>query len=323
MKEIPITSLMSTDIELIPGSASLRSIIRIMQSRRQSCCLIGENGVPAGIVTERDLIKVMETLIQNPELGEQAVDGYMTAPVHTLHANQTLFDALVVSRAERVRHLPVVDDNETIVGLVTQTDLADAHFHVIELQRTLIERAIEDRTEELRDANRELQMLSMEDALLGIGNRRSMEVDMEHTHSLAMRYERPYTLALLDVDYFKKYNDHYGHQAGDTALQEVTRVIQDAIRKSDRLYRYGGEEFLLLLPDTTADGGRILIDRLIENLFSKRLPHEPSQYGFITMSAGLADFRNKSSASESWESIVKRADEALYRAKETGRNRAA
>lgn len=163
-----------------------------------------------------------------------------TTPVHTVQSDQSLFDALVISQAECVRHLPVVDNQDRILGIVTQTDLTNAHFRVIEMQRTLIERAIEDRTEELLVANRELQSLSMEDALLSIGNRRAMEVDMEHRHSLAMRHRRPYTVALIDIDNIKSCNDCYEHLAGDSALQRVTSVIQQAIRKSDRLYRYGG-----------------------------------------------------------------------------------
>lgn len=323
MKEIPIKNLMTCDAELLPRTTPLHQVIHAMRSRRQSCCLIGENGKPAGIVTERDLVQVMEDLLENPSLSEKPASEYMAAPVHTIQSDQSLFDALVISKAERIRHLPVVDSCDRILGVVTQTDLANAHFHVIEMQHALIERAIEDRTEELLTANRELQSLSMEDALLGIGNRRAMEVDMEHTHSLAVRYEHPYTVALIDIDHFKSYNDCYGHQAGDRALQQVTGVIQRMIRKSDRLYRYGGEEFLLLLPDTTSSGAQILAKRLVEALHTSRLPHKESQYSVVTMSAGLADYRAGDNNCDTWEAIVHNADQALYQAKEAGRNRVA
>lgn len=145
----------------------------------------------------------METLLENPLLGNAPVARYMTTPVHTVQGDQSLCDALVISQAECVRYLPVVDNQVRILGIVTQTDLTNAHFRVIEMQHTLRERAIEDRTEELLVANRELQSLSMGDTLLGIGNRRAMEVPMEHRHSLAMRHQRPYTVALIDIDHFK------------------------------------------------------------------------------------------------------------------------
>lgn len=324
MKEIPITEIMSCDIEMVVPDTPLRSVIHHMHTGKRSCCLIGENDKPVGIVTERDLVSVMDTLIETPDLAEQPVSVYMASPPQTVQNDQSLFDALVISRAEKVRHLPVVDSENRLVGIVTHTDLAQAHFHVIELQRSLIDRAIRDRTEELETANRELESLSMEDALLGIGNRRAMEVDIQHTHSLATRHRRNYAVALLDVDHFKSYNDHYGHMAGDNALQQVTAVIQSVIRKSDRLYRYGGEEFLLLLPDTNACGGRTLTRRLVEKLHATGLEHTMSPYNVVTVSAGLAQYQlNVKDRQHDWQSIVNRADQALYKAKETGRNRVA
>ena len=166
MKEIPIGELMSPDVALVPPDRPLRDVIKQMQDKRHSCTLIGENGVPAGIITERDLVKVLEKTIDQPELVNQSAGGFMSAPVHSIHRDKSLFDALVISRAEKVRHLPVIDDRQQLVGLLTQTDLTQAHFRVIELQRAIIDRAIEDRTEKLRTANRELESLSMEDALL-------------------------------------------------------------------------------------------------------------------------------------------------------------
>lgn len=189
------------------------------------------------------------------------------------------------------------------------------------MQRAVMEQAVADRTEELRNANRQLESLSMEDALLGIGNRRAMEVDIGHTHSLASRYTRPYCVALLDIDYFKRYNDHYGHMAGDLTLQRVTRVIQHVIRRSDRLYRYGGEEFLLLLPDTQESGARLLAQRIVDELSAAAVPHEKSPYGAVTLSVGIAEHRQAKAGN--WHALVNAADQALYRAKEAGRNRVA
>ncbi|HHJ15870.1 MAG TPA: GGDEF domain-containing protein, partial [Gammaproteobacteria bacterium] len=286
--------------------------------------IIGSDGIPEGIITERDLVCVMEKMLEAPDIVNQPAAEFMSPQPHTIQYDQSLFDALAITRAEKIRHLPVVDAQQKLVGLLTQTDLTRAYFHIIELQRNAIEKAIENRTEELRNANRELESLCMEDALLGIGNRRAMEADMAHTHSLALRYQRPYCVALLDVDFFKRYNDHYGHLAGDKALQQVTAVVKQTIRKSDRVYRYGGEEFLLLLPDTTAEGGGILIGRLLEALQQSATPHCKSPYGVLTMSAGLIDLQHDAvEDAPQWEDIVHHADQALYRAKNMGRNRVA
>ncbi|HHH44506.1 MAG TPA: diguanylate cyclase [Gammaproteobacteria bacterium] len=324
MKEISVSDLMTRDIELMAPGTPLREVITRMQRKRHSCTLIGSHGSPEGIITERDLVQVLQKLMDDPDLAGQPAAAFMSTPPHTVQQDQSLFDALVISRAEHVRHLPVVDDDQQLVGLLTQTDLTRAHFRVTEMQQVIIERAIKNRTEELLNANRELESLCMEDALLGIGNRRSMEVDMQHTHSLAGRYQRPYTVALLDIDYFKRYNDHYGHQAGDRALQQVTGTIGSAIRASDRLYRYGGEELLLLLPDTVADGGARLCQRLVRELFDTAIPHCKSPYGVITISAGLVDsLQPAPGAGQDWQEVVHRADQALYQAKHLGRNRVA
>ncbi len=324
VKDILVTDLMSRDVGLVAPETPLREVIAHMQADRHSCTIIGALGIPSGIITERDLVALLDRIIDQPALAEQPARTLMSTPPVTVLQDRSLFDALVISRAEQVRHLPVVDAAQRLVGLLTQTDLAHAHFRVIERQRILIEEAIENRTERLRSANRELQALALEDGLLGVGNRRAMGVDMEHTHSLALRYERPYSVALLDVDYFKAYNDHYGHPAGDRALQQLSRRIEAAMRKSDRLYRYGGEELLVLMPDTPLREARTLAGRIIEHLQRTAIPHDKSPYGVVTLSAGLAGFAAGSGeATPDWEEIVEQADRALYRAKHLGRNRVA
>ena len=125
MKEIPITELMSHDVELVTPDTPLRTVIHSMRSRGHSCCLIGEHHIPAGIVTERDLVKAMKSLIDNPTLADQPVSAYMTAPPHTVRSDQSLFDALVISHAEKVRHLPVVDDG-MVVRVISMRDLVQA-----------------------------------------------------------------------------------------------------------------------------------------------------------------------------------------------------
>ena len=220
MTQIPIHKLMTRSVELLSPATTLQSVINTMQSKRHSCVIVGENGIPAGIITERDLVSILARILDEPGLAEEPAAKFMSAPPCTVRDDQTLFDALVIARADGVRHLPVVDNNDKLVGLVTQTDLARAHFQVIEEQQHVIERAIDQRTEQLVAANKELQSLSMEDGLLHISNRRAMEVDMAHTHARAVRYKQLYTTVLLDVDYFKAYNDHYGHIAGDDALKK-------------------------------------------------------------------------------------------------------
>jgi len=323
MQEIPLSDVMSYDVELIDPGTSLREVIHRMRVHRRSCSFVGQNGIPLGVITERDLVKLLDRIIDQPDFADHSAETIMSSPLHSVTVNQSMYDALVISRAERIRHLPVVDGDQKLLGVVTYTNLAEAHFHVIELQRDMIEHAVESRTEALREANDELRALSLEDALLGIGNRRSMEVDLDHTHAVAARYQHHYSVALMDIDYFKLYNDHYGHPAGDECLKTASDFIKNSIRGSDRLYRYGGEEFLLLLPETGEQAARTLCQRLVEGLCGLALPHCKSPHNVVTMSAGIASTSNVSATSAVWQNIVERADKSLYRAKSCGRNQVA
>lgn len=319
MKEITAKKLMSTEVSCLPPEASLQQAVQLMVEQRYSCLVIKENDLPIGIITERDLIKVLNQESQKIDLS-LSVSELMSSPVSTLNQSDSLFEAMVISRAEKIRHLPVVDNDERLVGLVTHTDLANAHFRVIELQTTIIENAVAAKTSELSQLNDELQTLSTEDHLMKIGNRRSMEVDLGHTHASAIRYELPYTVLLMDIDFFKLYNDHYGHPAGDEALKSVATVLKENIRGSDRLYRYGGEELLLILPNTNVAQAEKVARKLLSSLVKYSIPHEKSIHKVLTISCGGACVFNNGEMFGSWEELLELVDSNLYKAKNSGRN---
>lgn len=320
MEAIQIATLMSTELSFAAPSDSLKSVVTRMANKRHSCMLIVSDGEPFGIITERDIVKLLLRSIEQPDILQHTAAEWMSAPVVTVRQDESVFDVLVVARAEKLRHLPVVDEDDKLVGVITQSDLTNAHFHMIEVQSELLEKAITERTLDLQATNKELQALSMEDGLLGIGNRRAMEVDLQHTHAAAQRYKHNYSVALLDVDYFKKYNDHYGHAAGDAALKTVADTVAATMRESDRVYRYGGEELLILLPDTNVDGAMAFLQRQLEALTDLNVAHCESPYGILTASAGVACAFSGDECMQSWQEVVEQADKGLYRAKHKSRN---
>ncbi len=162
------------------------------------------------------------------------------------------------------------------------------------------------------------QALALEDHLLGIGNRRAFDKALLRNHSLALRHGRPYSLAIADVDHFKCYNDSYGHVAGDEALRAVSDVIRRACRSSDEIFRYGGEELALLLPDTPDDGAATVCERVRKAVEGLYLPQGKIGPG-LTISLGVAAFDGAERVSV--EEILLRADKALYASKSAGRNR--
>ncbi len=320
MEAFQIASLMSTQLSCAAPGDSLKSVVASMATKRHSCMLIANDGVPVGIITERDIVQLLQRSTKQRDILQHTAAEWMSSPIVTLRDDESLFDALVVARAEKLRHLPVVDETGKLVGLVTQSNLAVAHLHLIEAQSELLEKAIRERTLDLEATNKELRALSMEDGLLGIGNRRAMEVDLQHTHAAAQRHQHYYSVALLDVDYFKKYNDHYGHGAGDAALKTFADSVAANIRASDRVYRYGGEELLILLPNTDVDGATTFLQRQLKKLAELNIPHCESPYGILTASAGVASAFAGEKCMQRWQDVVDEADKGLYRAKKESRN---
>lgn len=174
---------------------------------------------------------------------------------------------------------------------------------------------------ELKRAREQLAWLVNVDGLTGIANRRRFDEVIASEWSRASRSQQPVALALIDVDLFKNYNDHYGHQAGDDCLRSVAKVFEaHAHRPGDLVARYGGEEFAFII--SASDGTTAL--RMAENirmaLVSTQLPHALSPFGQVTVSIGVAAFPPGNG--ETSEALVRKADEALYQAKKQGRNQA-
>ncbi|MCI0435445.1 MAG: PleD family two-component system response regulator [Gemmatimonadetes bacterium] len=169
----------------------------------------------------------------------------------------------------------------------------------------------------LEEKNRELERLSVSDGLTGLYNHRYILELLHDEFERAGRTGGPLSVAMLDLDRFKSINDSYGHQAGDRVLQQVGEILRGTARDVDRLGRYGGEEFLIILPATDTDGAAIFVERVRTAV---------EQYGFavptsMTVSAGVATY--PSDGIFNIETLVRRADEALYAAKAAGRNRIA
>ncbi len=175
---------------------------------------------------------------------------------------------------------------------------------------------------ELERVNVELLERSLTDQLTGLGNRRRMEEDVARTHARAVRAGRPYGVALFDIDHFKLYNDHYGHVAGDDTLRRVAAEIDLVVRAGECAFRYGGEEFLLLVPDCDpGDSIVVTAERVRRAVAEAAIPHcaQPSAPPFVTLSGGVSCWTPGSSLSAL--EVIEQADEALFEAKSAGRNR--
>lgn len=157
------------------------------------------------------------------------------------------------------------------------------------------------------------------DPLTGLHNRLKLSEDLEQLHLRSQRYAEQYSVAMCDVDNFKSYNDIYGHQAGDLALRAVAAALLGSVRKSDGVYRYGGEEFLLVLPKQSAGGAKALMERALDAVRDLAIQHEGDTSGQLRLSAGISSFSIEHQVDA--DALLGEADAALYAAKAAGRNR--
>ncbi len=319
--QVSLKSIMTTEPLFVRQSHKFFDVARKLSEKKSSCAIVLKKNEPIGIVTEKDIVKTLAEHTTEETLSKVTVKQLMTSPVMTLHENCKFVEGLILSRSRKIRHIPIVDDNNHCTGIISFHDLNNAYIHMIEELHELIENSVESRTQELENANKQLEALSLEDPMLGVGNRRSMKVDLKHTDAAFQRYKTPYSVALIDLDHFKKYNDTYGHPEADKILKKVSQYLQDHVRGADRIYRYGGEEFLILMPETLSSGAEVIVGRLIEGIRALKIPHKSSPMKMITVSGGFCstDLTQKIGHELSSKEMVQFADKCLYQAKQKGR----
>lgn len=186
-----------------------------------------------------------------------------------------------------------------------------------EAEQNLVERngQLERLMDQLAKSNAELARQARIDALTRLLNRNPWERAAEVEHERSMRHQHEYSILMLDVDFFKLLNDSQGHQTGDECLRSVAGAIASACRKSDIVGRYGGEEFVVLAPETRAETAIVLAERIRKNIWDLAITHPASPAGRVTISIGVAEL-DKDSLAE----VIRKADKALYLAKRSGRN---
>jgi diguanylate cyclase (GGDEF)-like protein len=188
-------------------------------------------------------------------------------------------------------------------------------------ERRQLEEHVRQRTLELMDANSRLELLATTDPLTGIGNRRRMTEQINTELERARRFRHPLTLLMVDIDHFKQVNDKHGHEAGDRAIVAVSKALSSGVRSIDMASRFGGEEFVLLMPETDVDVAGYAAERLRADVAALNIIGDDGQRIALTISIGVAKADPDGLAPDTMSSLLIRADKALYRAKHEGRNR--
>jgi len=237
------------------------------------------------------------------------------------------FLAAIRSKPE-TEHIPVMiltSSTDFGVKLKGLTDGARDFIHIPydpqELAaRTRLHLNTKRREEELRKKNQELELLSNKDSLTGAFNRRYLNHILTIELMRAARTDGQISVLMLDIDHFKKINDTFGHQAGDQVLKRITEEITASLRDYDLTFRYGGEEFVAMLPDTSLHEARKVAQRICQKVHAVRFPDALANLQ-VSISIGVTSFPGMDAGTA--EELLEQADQALYRAKTNGRNQIA
>lgn len=274
------------------------------------------------------VIEIKPTLILQ-DLVMPGTDGMALVKIYRENKNTSDIPVIVLSTKEDPRDKSdafSAGASDYLVKLPDKIELvarirAHSKSYLAQLQRDQAFKSLREIRVELEQSNLELQRLSCTDGLTGIFNRRYFDDYLQQEWLRATREGVDISLILIDIDFFKPFNDNYGHQAGDDCLQSVAKVIQEtAKRPGDMAARYGGEEFVIVLPNTDIEGVKVIADTLFESIKSTKLKHEYSSISkFITISAGIGTIMPTKKSKPAY--LIEIADKALFKAKEAGRDR--
>lgn len=251
------------------------------------------------------------------------IDGVERLVVFEHLSNSPLFIAIALSEKEILSQWRSAAQVQLACVLLVVSVIGFSARYIVKslkLRRTS-DRALRDAHEQIVQTNTQLAELAERDGLTGILNRRAFDQRFLEILLQGRRHGRPVSVLLFDVDYFKAYNDQYGHPAGDECLRQVAASLSGSIRRpGDVLARYGGEEFIAVLPDTSCDSAQDVANRARQEVERMLLPHTSSAQGVVTVSGGVAATGGEAGAATPG-ALIEQADKALYRAKRQGRNR--
>lgn len=252
-----------------------------------------------------DLVARVEALLADPALQQ-----------HPLHAPLAQLLSHFQVQRERLERLVRISDGYHHVAHEQRLSLVEQYDKQVRRLEKLVR--ISDRYQNsLRDLSLALRDAAMRDPLTGLGNRRFLMERLREENDRTLRLGRGFAVAIMDVDHFKAVNDAHGHETGDQVLQAIAMAVESGVRTYDQCGRWGGEEFLILLPETPVDHARVIVERI--RLAIAAIDRVGEVQVSLTASFGLAEHRG----GEGFSATIGRADQALYAAKAAGRNRVA
>lgn len=285
------------------------SVILKMKDTDKDCATIIERGVPVGIFTIKDVL----ALYSSHKDFSQPVSNFMTAPVETLNSEASIKEAIEFIKSKPFKRILVVNSEDKLLGMIMQKELISLAYNnwssiMKQHQEELFE--LNNMLSEQADRYRHLAAF---DPLTKLYNRYKF-IELYTTESVAMQQRNhAMSVIMIDIDFFKKINDEHGHNTGDDVLRITANTLKKPIRNVDIVCRWGGEEFVILLPTVDSEQAMIIAEKLRLAIEEETYPNQLH----VTASFGVAEVRNN----DAIEELISRADFALYQAKKQGRNK--
>lgn len=279
----------SSEVDMVPPDATLLELASLLSKKSiGSVVVINNDGKMMGIITEKDIVKTVGHAYEKiPNLFARDI---MSTNIITCSSTDNISDTLDQMRSLNIRHMPVVDNGK----LITVIGMRDVQVICQQLGK-----------------------LATTDPLTGLSNRRAFESAIDTEYNRFQRHNTLFSIASMDIDFFKKINDTHGHAAGDMVLVKFAQIFQTQLRAYDFPARVGGEEFSLIFPNTELNDAITVCDKLSEAIRAIELFNDTgtirctASFGVTTVNSNFTDF----------DDMIKFSDQLLYNAKDQGRNR--
>ena len=270
--------------------------------------VVVEDSKPLGILTTKDIM----CLIKGKSDLSLPIQTYMSAPVDVIHKNASIKEALSFIKDKQYKRVVVVDDNGKLSGIIAQKELISLTYSRWAILMKEYQKELSEINNMLESKNTEYEVMASTDSLTGLYNRHKFTELYVSSYKSMLQRDNDLSLIMLDIDYFKKVNDTYGHNVGDNVLVQVAHSLLRVLRNIDIVCRWGGEEFVVLLPTASLEIATTLAEKI--RLHIKEL--ELDRVKTITVSLGVCSIHS----GEDIEESIDRADRALYLAKHSGRD---
>ncbi|MDQ1263013.1 MAG: hypothetical protein QG559_14 [Campylobacterota bacterium] len=294
-------------VRWINKDLSTSVVLDDMLKNSSDSVMIVEDKKPIGIFTTKDVIRVIR---KNFDL-EKPISNYMSTPVETIAKQSSVKQALDFLNKKHYKRVVVVDEMGNMSGMITQKELISLAYSKWAILMKEHQEELHQINATLLNKNKQIEQIASRDPLTNLYNRYKFSKLFVSSYKMMLERENALSLVIMDIDYFKRINDTYGHNVGDEVLIYISNIILNALRDTDIVCRWGGEEFVMLLPSVNIENALSIAHKIRGLIKEQQVKHFK-----VTASFGVTEIKEQ----DDLKSVIARADSALYEAKNSGRD---